>query len=118
MESNFQLSYGHWVPKRRLLYFRRRGNSQKNVDYIQLSCSQEPPIGTYPEPPESTPQFCPVSLRCVLILSLYNKDAKYTLSWFPYKYGILKFIAYVKSKALFSTARRLAEVHFTEIAVE
>ena len=22
----------HWVPKRRLLYFRRRGNSQKNID--------------------------------------------------------------------------------------
>jgi len=24
----------HWVPKRRLLNFRRRGNSQKNTNYI------------------------------------------------------------------------------------
>ena len=23
----------HWVPKHRLLYFRRRGNSQKNIDW-------------------------------------------------------------------------------------
>ena len=32
----------HWVPKRRLLYFRRRGNSQKNTDCTehQVCCKQ------------------------------------------------------------------------------
>ena len=28
----------HWVPKRRLLNFRRRGNSQKNTNYKSQSC--------------------------------------------------------------------------------
>jgi hypothetical protein len=33
-----------------------------------LRCSQDPSIGTYPEPDESSPNSHPISLRSILIL--------------------------------------------------